>query len=40
MDEIIQGITRWNIYKAKKGKFHKKKRKRYLARNGKYFLML
>jgi len=25
MDEIIQGITRWNRYKAKKGKFHAKK---------------
>jgi hypothetical protein len=27
MDEIIQGITRSNIYKAERGKFHTKKEK-------------
>jgi len=27
MDEIIQGIITWNIYKAKKRKFHAKKEK-------------
>jgi hypothetical protein len=27
MDEIIQGIITWNIYKAKQRKFHAKKEK-------------